>query len=44
MACVTDPLNGHALFSVIRARPATPWPLNGNISQGNMTFTQLTLY
>lgn len=44
MAGVIDPLNGRALPSLIRARPATPLPSNGNVSQGNMIFMQPPLY
>lgn len=44
MTGVTDHLYGSALPSLIRARSATPWPSNGNISQGSTTFVQPPLY
>lgn len=44
MAYVIDGQKGRALRSLIRARPATPWPLSGNTFQGNRTFTQPPLY
>lgn len=35
MARVIDHLRAALLPSLIRVRPATPWPSNGNVSQGN---------